>query len=122
MINKFSILNGVKCFSSGIFQNYLVFIPAKTFTKYFSGTTRIKLWKSNRMSEENIENITKSDNNFAPTFINHHVLPGINFNGHCLIKNNLSIPENVTNLYISYILNPWLRNLNTDFILNNCLF
>ena len=74
------------------------------------------------MSEENIENITKSDNNFAPTFINHHVLPGINFNGHCLIKNNLSIPENVTNLYISYILNPWLRNLNTDFILNNCLF
>ena len=29
MINKFSILNRAKCFSSGIFQNYLVFIPAK---------------------------------------------------------------------------------------------
>ena len=28
LINKFSILNGAKYFSSGIFQNYLVFIPA----------------------------------------------------------------------------------------------
>ena len=26
LINKFSILNVAKCFSSGIFQNYLVFI------------------------------------------------------------------------------------------------
>ena len=29
LINKLSILNGAKYFSSGIFQNYLVFIPAK---------------------------------------------------------------------------------------------
>ena len=29
MINKFGILNGAKYFSPGIFQNYLVFIPAK---------------------------------------------------------------------------------------------
>ena len=29
LINKFSILNGAKYFSSRIFQNYLVFIPAK---------------------------------------------------------------------------------------------
>ena len=63
------------------------------------------------MSEENIENITKSDSNFAPTFVNHYVLPDINFNGHCLINNN-----------ISHILSPRLRNLNTDFTLNNCLF
>ena len=26
------------------------------------------------------------------------------------------------NLYISYILSPWLRNLNTEFTLNYCLF
>ena len=25
-------------------------------------------------------------------------------------------------MYISYILSPWLRNLNTDFTLKNCLF
>ena len=31
------------------------------------------------MSEKNIENITKSDSNFAPTFVDHHQLPDINF-------------------------------------------
>ena len=45
------------------------------------------------MSEEKFENITKSDNNFAPTFVDHHILPNINFNGHFLIKNNISVPE-----------------------------
>ena len=73
-------------------------------------------WKSNGMSEKNIENITKSDSNF-----DHHLLPDINFNGHFLI-NNISIPKKVTNLYICYTLNPQLRNLNTDFKLGNCLF
>ena len=38
LINKFSILNGVKYFSSGIFQNHLIFISAKKYIKYFSGT------------------------------------------------------------------------------------
>ena len=45
------------------------------------------------MSEGNVENITKLDNNFAPTYVNHHVLPEINFNGNCLINNNSSIPK-----------------------------
>ena len=66
------------------------------------------------MPEESIEKITKSDSNFAPTFVDHHVLSDINFNGHCLINNNISISKKVINIYISYILNPWLRNLNTD--------
>ena len=74
------------------------------------------------MSEENIENITESDSNFAPTFVDHHVLTEINFNAHCFIKNNISIPKKVINLYISYTLNPQLRNLNTNFTLGNCLF
>ena len=47
------------------FVFYLVLIPPKKYIKYFSGTTRIVFWKSNGMSEENIENITKSDRNFA---------------------------------------------------------
>ena len=74
------------------------------------------------MSDEYIENITKSDSNFAPTFVDHHLLSDRNFNGHCLINNNISIPEKVMNLYISYTISPWLRNLNTDFTLNNCIF
>ena len=80
LINIFSILNGAKYFSSEIFQNYLVFIPAKIYMKYFSCTSWIASWKPNGMSEENIENITKSDSNFAPTFVDHYVLPDISFN------------------------------------------
>ena len=44
------------------------------------------------MSEENIENITNLDSNFAPTFADHHVLPDINFHGHYLID-NIYIPK-----------------------------
>ena len=54
LINKFRILNRAKNFSSGIFQNYLVFIPAKKYIKCFSGTTWIDSRKSNGMLEENI--------------------------------------------------------------------
>ena len=73
LINIFNFLNETKYFSSGIFQNHLVFIPAKKRIKHFSGTTRLDSWKSNRMSEENIKNITKSEGNFAPTFADSHV-------------------------------------------------
>ena len=69
LINKFSILNGAKYFSSEIFQNQYL-LPAKKGIKYFSGTTIL----------ENIENVTISDSNFAPIFVDHHVLPNININ------------------------------------------
>ena len=50
------------------------------------------------------------------------MLPDVNFNGYCLIHNIIFIPGKVINLYIPYILNPWIRNSNTDFTLNNVLF
>ena len=50
------------------------------------------MWKSNGISEENIENIAKPDHSIGPTFVNHHVLSDIDFNGHCLI-NNIYIPK-----------------------------
>ena len=90
-MNKFSILNGAKYFSSGIFEIYLVFMSAKKYIKYFNSTTRIGSWESNGISEENIENITKSDANFAQTFVDHLVLTDISFNENCLI-NNIYIP------------------------------
>ena len=74
------------------------------------------------MSEESNENITKSDSNIASNFVDYHLLPHMNFSGHCLIKSNNSIPKKVINLYISYMLGPQLRNLNIDFTLSNCLF
>ena len=68
------------------------------------------------MSEENIENITKVENTFAPTFVDHHLLPDMNSNGYGLIIKSISIPEKVINLYISYTLNHQLRILNKFLI------
>ena len=65
MINKFSVHNGAKYFSSGTFQNYLVFTPSKKDANCLSGTTRIYSLQSNGISEENIENIAKTNSNFA---------------------------------------------------------
>ena len=120
LTNKYKILSGGKYFSSGILQNYLVFISAKKYFKFFSRTTQNYSRKSNGMSEESIENITTSNNNLAPTSINSSLLPDIMFNGHCLI-NNISNPK-VINLNISHTLDTWSRDLNTDFTLNSCLF
>ena len=120
MIDKFSILNVAKYFSLGIFQYYSVFIPTKNYIKYFSVTIWVESWKSNGMLEKSIENITKSESNFAATFVDHYLLPDMNFNGHCLIKNNISTPKKVIHLYNSDTLQ--LRNLNKGFTLCNCLF
>ena len=49
-------------------------IPAKKCSKCFSGASRIDLWNSNGISEENIKNATKPSCNFAATFVNHHLL------------------------------------------------
>ena len=53
------------------------------------------------MSEQSIANITKSNSLFAPTFVNHYILPDVKFNGHCLINNTISIPKN--NKYIYFL-------------------
>ena len=82
LVDKFSILNEEKYFPVGMFQNYIVFIQANKYIKCFHGTTQIYSRKSTGMSGESIENITKSDSNFVQTFVDYHVLPDINFNGH----------------------------------------
>ena len=74
------------------------------------------------MLEESIENITKSNSLFATTFVNHYILPDLNFDEHCLININISIRNKLINIYISCILNQWPSDLNTDFTLSNCIF
>ena len=69
LINKFSILNGAKYFSSGILQNYLLLIPTKNDVKHLHATTQVYLWKLNGMSGENVENITKSGSDFVAIFV-----------------------------------------------------
>ena len=73
------------------------------------------------MPEESIENITKSDSNFAPTFVDHNVLLDMNFNEQCLIKENISISKKVINLYISYTRSS-IKKFKHRFYISNCLF
>ena len=70
------------------------------------------------MSEKIIENITKSGILFVPTYVDHHVLPDINFNGLCYINNNIFIPKKAITIHLSYLLNQWVRDLNADFTLD----
>ena len=52
------------------------------------------------MLEESIEKITKSN-----SLLYYYILSDINFNGHSLINNSISLPKKVINLYLSDILN-----------------
>ena len=61
------------------FKIVLVSILVKKHIKNFTSTTRIDLCKANGISEENTENITKSDSKVAPAFVDHHLLPNIYF-------------------------------------------
>ena len=79
------------------------------------------LWKSKEFLKESIENITTSDNSFAPTLINYYPLPDIKIDGHCLINKN-NTPLSIIILYISYRLHRWTRDLNTNYGLYNWLF
>ena len=38
------------------------------------------------------------------------------------MNTNICITKKVISIYISYILNQWPRDLNTNFTLDNCLF
>ena len=74
------------------------------------------------MSEESMKNTTTSDNTFDLTLIDTCPLPVAKFIENCLITNNIYNFRTLINLYISYALDSWSRDLNTDFTLNNFLF
>ena len=109
LTDKFSIINGAKYFSLEIFQNYLVFIPAKRLHIFMLQPEFIH---GNLMECQKKQHL----------LIIIHSLPNINFDGHCLIKNNILIHKKVIKLYISYTLSSQSKNFNLDFKLSNCLF
>ena len=82
LINRYKILNGRKYFTSGILQNYLIFLSAKRYFGFFTNTSQVYSQKSKEFSEESIENITVLDSKFARTSINYYLLPNVKFNGH----------------------------------------
>ena len=74
--------------------------------------------RSNGTSEENIENRTKSDSNFAANFVDNHVLQDIHFNERSLI--NIYIPKKVISIYL--LCNKSIVKKLRDFALDNGLF
>ena len=73
------------------------------------------------MPEESIENISKSDSNLARNIVDHHFLPDMSFNGHCVIKNIIFITKKSNkSIYFLRIMYT-IRKLNKDFMLVNCL-
>ena len=120
LINKCRILNGAKYFSLGILQNYLAF--ASTNEHIFSKTQHIYSWKPKGIPEKSIRTPPGSDNTFALSLINNRLLPCEKLAGNCLSLSSISLHQNVVNLYISYTLSTYSRDLNTYFTLGNCLF
>ena len=75
------------------------------------------------MWEESLKNPSTPDNSFIPKRIDAYPLSKVKFDGNCLRKNNASfLHENVVNLYITYKLVSWSRDLNRVFTLGICLF
>ena len=73
------------------------------------------------MSEESIKNPPGSGYAYVLTLINSHRLPYVNCVGNCLRRSSIFVYRNVVNLYISYTLNMWPIDLNTNFTLVNSL-
>ena len=65
MINKYSILNGVKYFSSDRLQKYLVFWPSQV---QFATGIYVYSWKITGMSCKSIKNPSASDNETSDLF------------------------------------------------------
>ena len=75
------------------------------------------------MSEESLKNPSTPDNSFDPKGIVVYPLSKVKFNGNCLKQDIVSfLHKNIVNLYITYELDAWSRDLNTDFTSGNCLF
>ena len=63
------------------------------------------------MSQDSLKNTAPSGNTLAPTLTDTSPLPVAKFNGNCLIRNSIYNFRKVINLYISYTLNSWSREI-----------
>ena len=124
MINKYSILNCVKYFSLDGLQNYLVYIKSRLIycIGKDSSNSKIESWGFAGMSQESIKNTHTSDINFAPELTANDQFKKVRVKGICLKSEHMFFHNNVVTLYISYESDAWLRDLNTYFALDNCLF
>ena len=121
MINNYSICSGGKYFGENWSQNYLVFQLCSRYLPSKNGN--IGSWQSKGMSEESATPLLITGNSFDPEIIYNYGKGKIKFKGICLKQDSVSfIHMNVINVYISYELDIWSRDLNTDSTLGTFLF
>ena len=68
------------------------------------------------MSEENIENVTTSDNTFASTLVNSYILSHAKFGGNCLVNSNIPVLRIIKNLKIYFLRTRCIKCTFTIFI------
>ena len=56
-----------------------------------------------------------SDNTFAPKWINDYSPCRVKFNGNCVRHDSVSFPYEKIEILISYKLDTWSKDSNTDF-------
>ena len=128
LINKYSILNGAKYFSSNGPQNYLIFTSIRKIIFISNENDNIDLWgsiKSTGISQEIIKKPHISNVDFSPKIIREYKLNSrMEFKGMYLrnLQEIYFLHKKVGNLYISHKLDTWSKDLNTDFAQGNCLF
>ena len=111
-------------FSSNRLLNYLVFISSWCIDFINNDSDNIESWGPTGMLQESIKNLNISDINFFPKIIGDHKFNSrVGLKEICLKQENVSfLHKNVANLYISYKLDTWSKDLNTNFTLVNSLF
>ena len=91
-----------------------MFLPAEVPTNSLT-SNNVYSWKTTGMSHEAIKNPSTSDNSFAPKWNTDFSPQRIKLNGDCLQQDSVSFLHKKVVIYISYKLNRWSKDLNTDF-------
>ena len=92
-----------------------------TFKK-FDNTDYVLLWKSKRLSDENIKPSATSDDSLAPELSYYGTKTRIKFTGNCLKQDKITYTHKKTiSIYTVYELN--FSDCNSNYpTLENCLF
>ena len=121
LINKYNILNGAKYFSSVGLSNHLEFVSNNKWFDTFSGIDKDYSLQCKIVPKESIKTPT-SGYTFAPKVIDSNRLEKFIFKWNCLILEKIYfIHDNAVNVYITFELDTWSRDLSTDFTLDNYL-
>ena len=84
----------------------------------------VSKWESKGLSNENFKPCYISNRGYPPKLIWNGSRITLKFEGSCLRQEDKApfTPNNIVNLFMVFALDRWSRDLNTDFILKDCLF